>query len=168
MIISQGELKRLLSYDPESGVFTRRVGAGRWPAGSIAGSLDTTPVTGGYIKIYLRGRRYRAHRLAWLYMTGEWPDQIDHISHDRADNRWSNLRDVAKTENSRNRTLNSNNKSGFRGVSWHKQTGKWLAYINPSPRFRKSIGYYDTIIDAVAARLSEERDCGYHENHGAR
>jgi len=95
------ELRALLHYDPDTGMFTwigkRRSGV---PAHRIAGSVHKK----GYINIVVMGKSYRAHRLAWFYMRGEWPkDQIDHINMIRADNRWSNLREATGSINQQNK-----------------------------------------------------------------
>lgn len=92
-------LRGLLTYDPANGIFQWRVRAGRRPVGSIAGSLSAD----GYRVIGIGGKVYKAHRLAYLYMTGEWPDgQIDHRNIDHADNRWDNLRPADTSKNKAN------------------------------------------------------------------
>ena len=116
--ITQAELKALLRYDPDAGAFTYLADAGRSgriKAGSVAGSFDKTT---GYLQIKIGGTRHLQHRLAFLYMTGAWPEQsVDHINGDRACNRWSNLRDVAPSINSQNmRKAHKDNKTGFLGV----------------------------------------------------
>lgn len=162
-------LRAAIHYDPETGVFTRKVDAGtRWRAGQECGCIDRADnSTSGYVKVHVLGRKYKAHRLAWFYMTGRWPGPLDHINHDRADNRWANLREVEQADNARNRAKNRNNTSGFRGVIWYKPGRKWMAYINDRPRHRKNLGYFDALLDAVATRIGAEREFGYHENHGA-
>jgi hypothetical protein len=123
-------LRELLHYDPETGVFTRRVR----DAGKAAGWLNYD----GYPLIWLGRRHYRAHRLAWLYMTGEWPKrQIDHIDGHRANNRWLNLREATQTMNNMNSRLSVANSSGFKGVSWRKSRHKWVAHI----RINKKLTY---------------------------
>ncbi len=91
-------LQELLSYDPETGVFRNRVTRNNNGAlaGSIAGALDKD----GYVCIAVMGKKYRAHRLAWLFVHGEWPEfDVDHINRQKADNRIQNLRDVTRSEN---------------------------------------------------------------------
>jgi hypothetical protein len=114
-MLTAERLRELMDYDPETGVFTRRVHAGargRGRAGDVAGSVDDK----GYIRIVVDGRRRLAHRLAWLYVTGEWPaEQIDHISGVRDDNRMCNLREATHAENCRNAKRRSG-RTGFKGV----------------------------------------------------
>ena len=99
-LIDSDVLRDLVEYDPETGLFVNKVN--RSPNAkirSVAGSLQNT----GYISIHIRGRKYLAHRLAYLYMTGGWPkNQIDHINGIRSDNSWANLRDCTNGQNMRN------------------------------------------------------------------
>ena len=142
--LKQERLKELLHYDQESGLFTRRVRRGRCLAGEVAGTLTDT----GYIKIYYEGKLYRAHRLAWLYMTGVWPDsEIDHINGDRSDNRWANLRSALPHQNRQNTLLIPNNSSGYIGVSWSSNRRKWAAAIQHLGK-TKWLGYFDNKEDA--------------------
>jgi len=124
--ITVAELRALLRYDPETGEFTwLQTGSGR-NADGRAGSLGHK----GCIQITIRYRNYKAHMLAWLYMTGKWPQrEIDHWNTKRADNRWSNLRLATRTQNRRNSGLPRNNKSGYVGVFWDKYARKWRASI---------------------------------------
>ena len=127
--LTAARLRELLSYDPETGVFTRRVAVGRhgrWRAGSVAGA----PCGGGYSAIRIDRRRYPAHRLAWLYMTFAWPvADVDHINGATSDNRWRNLRAATAVQNGRNARLRVDNVSGFKGVCFDNQPGKWRADI---------------------------------------
>src|SRR5215813_12141516 len=104
-MLTHERLKELLSYDPKTGLFI-------WNSrGAVAGTTDQE----GYIQIHLDGKKYRAHRLAYLYMTGEMPTQIlDHINRVRSDNRWGNLRPVTDRFNYYNCSDYSNNKSGVK------------------------------------------------------
>ena len=86
--------------------------------------------SGGYNIICIGKKYYKAHRLAWLYMTGEWPeDEIDHRDTDRGNNRWENLREATSSENKCNRRKKSDNTSGVKGVSFHRQSGKWRVRV---------------------------------------
>jgi hypothetical protein len=145
-------LRAHFTYYPETGDFIR-LGESR-PSGRIA--------TQGYRQIALRGSRYMAHRLAWLYIHGEWPaDQIDHINQNKDDNRIANLRVVNCKQNAENITMFKNNNSGRRGVCWKERTGRWQADIR---NHKQSIylGSFTTIIDAVAARMRAERELFTH------
>lgn len=127
MMLTQQRLKQVISYNPETGVFTwvmpqsRRV-----KAGSIAGSR--TPK--GYINIGIDGTRYLAHRLAWLYMHGEFAKEIDHANGDRGDNRIVNLRSCSRSNNAHNLTKPSHGRtSRHKGVHWAADRQKWATQI---------------------------------------
>lgn len=162
-MITQNQIKEVLNYNPDNGIFTWLVSsAQRIKIGNIAGGLDKY----GYIKIQLNCKTYKAHRLAFLYMTGEFPkNQVDHINHNRNDNRWENLRGVSKTENGQNRSKQSNNKSGFTGVSWHKSMGKWIVHIKANGKILH-LGYFKNKDKAIKKRKEAEIKYGFHENHG--
>lgn len=146
-------LKSKLNYNPDSGAFTR-VGAGKRTVGSNA--------NGGYLKIYVAGKEYRAHRLAWLYTYGVWPkDQLDHINGDPRDNRISNLREVDNALNRRNQKLRSDNKSGTVGVSFDTRSGKWDARVAGV-----CVGMFQHKHEAIAARKVYAALDNFHLNHG--
>lgn len=160
-ILTQERLKELFSYDPGSGDFTRIMVTNRWKKGSKAGGLGGR----GYISIEISGKTYKAHRLAWLYMTGNWPDEIDHINHNKADNRIINLRSATRSENCKNRTINKNNKCGVMGVDWRESANKWRSRINVNGK-DVFLGYFDKMSDAVIARKEAEKKYRFHVNHG--
>lgn len=86
--LTHARLRELLHYDPRGGVFTRLVAVPRCPVGSIAGRVNRD----GYLTVKIDNRNHLCHRLAWLYMTGEWPKKfITHLNQDRSDNRFENL-----------------------------------------------------------------------------
>lgn len=146
-------LRQLLHYDPETGVFTRPVRVSNCRIGKQAGCLRPD----GYRYIGIDGDRYMAHRLAWLYATGQWPAvQIDHINGDRADNRFVNLREATNAENQRNSKRRSDNTSGFKGVHWRRHTGKWLAQIGHNGRL-VYLGLFPTAKMAHAAYCEAAR-----------
>ena len=147
-------LRSILNYDPETGIFTRKVRtANNVKAGDIAGSLAGD----GYLLIGVLSRLHRAHRLAWLYVYGTWPeDQIDHINRIRTDNRISNLREVSHKQNGQNRSKPSNNTSGHTGVYWHKQKSKWVAQIKHSYKMIH-LGYFSILEEALSARKAAEK-----------
>ena len=144
-------LRGLLDYDPETGEFRWRVSRGnRIKVGAAAGTVSSN----GYVVIRINGMLFKAHRLAWLYTHGMWPDhQIDHINSDKRDNRIKNLRDVSRSVNLQNQTKPpKNNTSGFFGVSWHKRKKRWGAQIKVNGR-KQHIGLFDTPEAAHAAYL---------------
>jgi hypothetical protein len=125
-MITAAELRELLIYDQHTGKFTWRVSRGTAKAGAPTGC----PNSDGYPRIRISKRLYKAHRLAWLYVYGEWPPQlIDHINCNRDDNRLSNLRLADLTQNQANRPPGKNNTSGFKGVSWRRREKRWTAEI---------------------------------------
>ena len=153
------ELRDLIHYDPESGVFTWRRHSGvkesfntRY-AGTVAGSTKRASGSHGpkYTFISLQGQIYLAHRLAWLYVTGKWPNlDIDHINCDGADNRWANLREATRQQNSANTRIPANNKTGFKGVCFEAQTQRFRAGITVN-RKHICLGRFDTAEDAHEA-----------------
>lgn len=173
--LSQECLKECLNYNPDTGIFTwevRPVGhfknemscrsTNTRMAGKVCGYSDHE----GYFSITIGCKLYRAHRLAWLYMTGKWPkDQMDHIDHDRKNNRWVNLREATRKENMKNKTLQSNNTSGVAGVCWNKLAGKWIARIRLDG-VHKHLGSFEEFQCAVDARKLAEKKYGFHPNHG--
>ena len=165
--ITQERLKELLKYDSETGVFTRAINSGknnRWKKGSVVGCVSKK---NGYINVSLLGKRYYAHRLAWLYVHGEFPKfDIDHINHVRDDNRIANLRSVTRQENMRNSSTPSHNTSGLIGVSWRKDKRKWRSYITVNGKLI-SLGSHTHLESAITARKSAEIKYEFHKNHGA-
>lgn len=149
-MLTQSELKELLHYDPETGVFTWRQGV---RTGQRAGCLFEK----GYRRVKICGRFHVEHRLAWLYMTGAWPSmQIDHLDGQRANNAFANLRDVSAAVNSQNRrTARPGTASGLLGVAKGYKT-RWNAYLSLSGR-GKYLGTYPTPEEAHAAYLVAKR-----------
>jgi hypothetical protein len=156
-MITAEELRELLDYDPEAGVFTWRVSRGGCVAGSKAGSPDRD----GYIRVSLNKRFYGAHRLAWLYVHGEWPShEIDHINCDSADNRIANLRPATRSQNKANTGPYRTNTSGVKGVHWHVRAARWVARVQVNGR-EKHLGCFTNIEDAAAAyRSAAEKHFG--------
>jgi hypothetical protein len=163
-MITQQELKELLHYNPETGIFTRKTKVNRNKViGSIAGTVDVH----GYVAIAIDGKKYKAHRLAWLYMYGKFPNHcIDHINNITTDNRIVNLRDATLSQNQYNKKLNINNTSGIKGVSWHTQRKKWRVRIYVNQK-EKNFGLYDDL--DLARLVAQEARNKYHKeyaNHG--
>lgn len=145
--IDAERLRELMHYDPESGVFTWCVSTShRVRASDVAGHI----AGGGYRYIGIDGRTYRAHRLAWLYMAGEWPPhEIDHKDRDPSNNRLCNLRAATRSQNIANCSVRSDNTSGIKGVSWCKVKRKWRASIQVGQK-PLHLGYRGTKEDAAA------------------
>lgn len=130
--ITADYVRSILEYSPVTGLFAwrYRCDVGRpWNARYV-GALAGCKSKNGYLLISIKRTHYYAHRLAWLYMTGEWPpQQIDHIDGVRENNKWDNLRSATSSENACNKPKMPKNSSGYKGVGFHKSTGKWRAYI---------------------------------------
>lgn len=148
-------LRELLHYDAETGIFTRRVGRKGFRVGGVAGSDNN-----GYRIIVIDYKMYRSHRLAWLYMTGNWPtDMLDHINGTRNDNRFANLREATRGENMQNvhKAHNDNKSSGLLGVTFDKSQGKFMARITLNGE-SQYIGRYTTSKEAHQAYLAVKRE----------
>ena len=150
------ELKSLLKYDPETGDFVWACSLGRCAAGNKAGHRHKA----GYRIIRINGKSHMAHRLAWVYMTGKMPeDEIDHINGDKSDNRFCNLREATRCQNSRNRAVMRNNKTGRKNVCFVTSRGKYKAQIKYAGKI-KFLGYYDC--PELAALVASEYRDKYH------
>jgi len=159
--ITQKRLKELFSYSEVTGLFTRINKTSRFKSGTVAGFLRKD----GYVQIKVDYVNYLAHRLAWIYVSGEIPaGEIDHVNHKRSDNAISNLRDVSRLENSKNLSA-SKNGSGATGVRFLQTRSKYVASISDAGRV-VFLGHFDNHQDAAHARKIAENKYGYHENHG--
>lgn len=152
MPITQAKLKSMLSYDPESGDFHWIRGAHPPLVGRKAGTKGRSNVH-TYLLINIKGKAYRAHRLAWLYMTGKWPkNMLDHKDTDTFNNRWKNLREATASQN----CANSRATKGRvlpKGVSFCKRNGKFLAQIKKG-RKGYFLGHFSTPEAAHAAYIA--------------
>jgi hypothetical protein len=141
-------LREHLDYDLETGLFRRKKSiANSVQIGEVAGGINSSD---GYRCIRVDGKRYKAHRLAWLYVHGCWPKEIDHINGKRDDNRIANLREVTRRENGQNRSEHRDGK--LVGASYSKQDKKWTAQIWVH-RKKRHLGYFETEEDAHNAYL---------------
>ena len=141
------ELRAHLHYDPETGVFVRlrdgKVAGGPWRIRGLT-----------YRKIWVLGYQHLAHRLAWLYVHGKWPDnEIDHRNGDGTDNRLKNLRDATRGQNSTNSPAQKHSKTGLRDVHFHPKAGKYRAQICKNLKITH-LGYFETAEEAHRAYLA--------------
>jgi hypothetical protein len=150
--INQSKLKEIFSYDAETGFFTRLVSTARL---AKSGTVVNNKGALGYFQIKVAGKSYLAHRLAWLYVYGEFPkEHIDHINGNPSDNRISNLRDVDRRINMQNKKTKSSNKSGYLGV--FPNCGKWIARIRKDGVLM-NLGNFSTPDAAHEAYLQKKR-----------
>jgi hypothetical protein len=147
--ISHARLLELVSYDPQTGIFTNRVTrAKRAKQGDVCGSKTGL----GYIEMRIEGVRVLGHRLAWFYVHGEWPKhRIDHIDGDPSNNRLTNLRDVLHQTNMQNIALRNSTASGLAGAYPVGKRFKALIRLDGSSRH---LGYFDTAEAAHAAYVA--------------
>lgn len=159
--LNQAFLQKFFLYAPNTGKLIARLPTRNNSIGDELGSIHNH----GYRAISICGKSYLAHRLIWLYMTGDLPEQVDHIDHDRLNNRWENLRAVTSTTNSKNTGLSKNSKTKVNGVSYIKTLSKYRAYIMVN-RKHIHLGVFEDINDAIEARKQADINYGFHPNHG--
>lgn len=149
-------LRELFGYDPGTGLFIRRVFRGGELAGSIAGGFDRH----GYRRITVDYRKIRANRLAWFWMTGEWPEEeIDHRDLDRDNNRFENLRKATYAQNKANRRVQRNNNTGRKGVGFSRRhkSKPYDARIRVGGKLHH-LGMYETADEAHAAYVAAAKE----------
>lgn len=151
--LTQTELKNILRYDSKTGLFYWAAARKSIRVGDIAGDFS-----GRYVRIKISQRQYPAHCLAWLYMTGAWPNSgLDHRDTDYQNNKWENLRKATPVQNCANRKPLQNKKyTPLKGVTFQKQGNRkkrWMATIRIAGR-KKFIGYYSTPEQAHAAHMT--------------
>lgn len=172
--------RKVLQYDEETGdlwwlprdrsMFSSDKGFKIWTTkfcGKKAGYVSQFKKNYKAISIFMPDKKqYLAHRIIWLYMTGEFPkNQIDHLDHNPLNNAWVNLREADNHVNHTNRPRQSNNKSGMTGVHWVKTRRKWKAAIKVKGDLI-ILGVFDKIEDAIKARVKANKVYGFSENHG--
>lgn len=152
-MLNAEELKSILDYDCETGIFTWKIKPrAALHIGDIAGSVSKD----GYIKIIYKKKLYIAHRLAWLYVYGEYPKkEIDHINRIKNDNRLCNLRDVEPHINCQNKNKRIDNTSGYTGVYWSKENKKWKVQYTFN-KVKKHLGTFDNLEIAVKVYQAEK------------
>lgn len=164
-MITQKQLKEILHYNPETGYFTwlKSPEDMNVSIGSIAGYTHKNT---NYCHIMISNKFNAAHRLAWLYMTGNFPiNCIDHKNRVRCDNRWVNLCDATKHENSKNNKLSIKNTSGVSGVCWDKEQRKWRVTIGINMK-KKCYGRYKNLDEAIEVRNKAYKELGFSPTHG--
>lgn len=152
MTIMHSQLLELLEYDPATGLFRWAVAGRGRSLGAVAGSMHIS----GYWKIEICGRKYRRARLAWFYMTGEWPAAlVDHINLQKSDDRWQNLRCATISQNEGNKAIRKDNKSGSKGV--RRVRNLWRASIRHGGKYRH-LGHFQELDQAreAYARAAQE------------
>jgi len=143
--LTAARAREVLTYDPDTGIFVHRLSRRGVKVGARAGSVSKK----GYRYISIDGKLYRAPRLAWLIVTGEWPArEIDHENNDRSDERFENLRPATRAQQNQNRKPKA--ACSLKGVSWHKHSKKWVARIGVGRR-RIALGNYKTAEEAHQA-----------------
>lgn len=162
MAVTQQQLKALFEYRAD-GNLVRKVSVGG-PAGQVGRVVgfqlkDPARPEKVYMATKISGEHYCIHKLVWLWHHGFLPEQLDHINRNSVDNRIENLRLASACENMSNRKVFSNNTSGCKGVSWHKRSNQWFAYVDVR-RKRKNLGYFDDL-ELAELVTTEARDL-YH------
>ncbi len=149
-LLSYERLLEVLSYDTDTGIFINKITrSNNALEGNIAGNTNT--IDNKYLEIYLDGKHYAAHRLAWFFAYKIWPlNDIDHIDGNKSNNKIANLREATRSENLYNRGNRKDNTSGYKGVCFDKRSGKYRAYININGK-QKSLGYHYTAEKASEA-----------------
>jgi hypothetical protein len=163
--LDQASLLEMMIYDPVTGNFYWRHRANMRPqwnsryAGKLAGYARTASGGGRYWSIRIHDWPFPAHRLAWLYMTGQWPEAaVDHRDMNGLNNRWDNLRAATKSQNAANTKLHARNTTGRKGVSYVPKMKKYRASIFINGR-QKWLGYFESVDlahQAYAAAATEK------------
>ena len=149
-------------FDYKDGFLVWKVSTGRIKAGQQVASVNNR----GYVVVQINKKRYLAHRIIWLILNEKMPEMLDHIDGNRQNNLIENLREVDNTLNHWNERKRSTNKSGHKGVWWHKQSKRWEAACRVDGK-QVTIGRFERIEDAAeAVRKFREQQHGQYANHG--
>lgn len=140
--VTHTRLLQVLRYEPDTGLFYRRIDVRAHKAGSIAGNAKDQ--ASKYVRISIDNKSYLAHQLAWFYMTERWADYVDHKDTANKNNKWENLREATPGQNSGNIKKHSDNKTGYKGVSI--RNGKFRAKCKT-----KDLGLFDSAEEAARA-----------------
>lgn len=174
--ITTAILVEFLDYDPVSGAlfwkprargyFTSDGQFAAWHKKYAGKEALASISANGYKSGVLWRKGLLAHRVAWVLAHGEWPQHdIDHINHNRTDNRLANLRCVSRAENARNVSIRKDSGSKRIGVNWDKRINKWCAVGTRNGR-TTHLGSFPDFAAACVTRTLFEREMGYHPNHG--
>ena len=150
-MLTAERLREVLNYDPETGSFIRLASKTRtdWVGRSAGGVVGN-----GYWLVSVDNKRYYGHRLAWLYMTGAWPEnEIDHINRNRTDNSWPNLREATSSQNKANTGPMRRNTSGLKGVYWSAAANKYFSALSG-----KYLGLFNSREEASVAYMAAARE----------
>jgi hypothetical protein len=146
MKFEPSEIQDVFSYETDTGILRWKIsGIGGSKLGGVAGCVWGD----GYRYIRYKKSLLLAHRVAFAVHYGRWPNQVDHINLNRSDNRLCNIREATNAQNNRNKSVQSNNTSGFKGVTFNRATNKFQAKITLDGKTR-SLGYFSTAEDASA------------------
>lgn len=157
---TQQELLEVFEYNETTGELIHKLDTLSGMKGDICSAIHKE----GYLCVSIGKVEYLVHRIVWFMKTGRWPEQVDHIDHNRTNNRWDNLREVVSRDNQCNTSLSSNNVSCVNGVRI-LPSGRYCAYIMVN-RKQISLGTRDTLEEAAALRRAANIQYGFHENHG--
>lgn len=179
--LTQEIVRELLDYNPETGFLYWKKRNIKWfEDGKVSAKNRQTAWNNrhsgkeafytlredGYKQGYLFYIPYLTHRIIWLYMTGEWPENdVGHNNHIRSDNRFENLNAETRIENLRNQSIRTNNKTGVIGVCWNKSINKWMSTITVEGR-SIYLGSSEDFEYMIKLRKEAELKYGFHENHG--
>lgn len=148
-------LRKIFHYNSETGEFRYKYSRGSASKGSLAGIIDTAD---GYRVIRVLGRQYAAHRVAFALTYNRWPQPLcDHINGDKLDNRIVNLREATHTDNLCNSRTPKSNKSGYKGVHWHKRDKRWRARVKLN-RKEYVCGHFKTVEEAAQAVAKKRQE----------
>ena len=161
LTLDQNNVRKFFLYDPISGKLTWRLPT----FNNYVGEEVTSISKQGYYVVNFNKIPRLVHRIIWLYQTGYLPEQVDHIDHDRTNNKWDNLREVSNTENSKNTSVSKNSSTKINGVSFMKSRNKYRASITVN-RKQIHLGLFDDIASAIQARADADIKYNFHTNHG--
>ena len=161
--LTAAELNEMFRYDGATGKLYNRITRGKRARKGLEAGC-TRPE--GYRMVKIAGVGYYTHRLIWKMRTGSDPaEEMDHINHDRTDNRIENLREVTHSEQVKNASRRKDNTSGVTGVHWDTRDQKWQVQIRVEGN-QRYLGSFTHFFHAVRARKLAEVGAGFHVNHG--